>query len=134
MNYMKYDLQLCTRMLNARKSVRVAEDFLFDIHVCSRIIYVLSCQPRVTVTSCLICKVIRYLESIDHLCINPIHRIRVSSSGVNKLMVYLTIVKIYYFTVTFGWHDSSISWATLKYAHLSSTNSLYQNVGPELDL
>ena len=33
---------------------------------------VLSCQPRVTVTSCFVNKVIRDLESIDHLCINPI--------------------------------------------------------------
>ena len=31
--------------------------------------YVLSCQPRVTVTSCFVHKVIRDLESIDHLCI-----------------------------------------------------------------
>ena len=35
----------------------------------------LSCQPRVTVTSCFVCKVIRDLESIDPLCINPIRRI-----------------------------------------------------------
>ena len=35
----------------------------------------LSCQPRVTVTSCFVYKVIRDLESIDHLCINPFHRI-----------------------------------------------------------
>ena len=35
----------------------------------------LSCQPRVTVTSCFVYKVIRDLESIDHLCINPILRI-----------------------------------------------------------
>ena len=35
----------------------------------------LSCQPRVTVTSYFVYKVIRDLESIDHLCINPIHRI-----------------------------------------------------------
>ena len=34
----------------------------------------LSCQPRVTVTSCFVYKVIRDLESIDHLCIIPIHR------------------------------------------------------------
>ena len=34
-----------------------------------------SCQPWVTVTSCFVYKVIRVLESIDHLCINPIHRI-----------------------------------------------------------
>ena len=39
------------------------------------IILLLSCQPRVTVTSCFVYKVIRDLESIDHLCINPIHRI-----------------------------------------------------------
>ena len=35
----------------------------------------LSCQPRVTLTSGLVNKVIRDLESIDHLCITPIHRI-----------------------------------------------------------
>ena len=35
----------------------------------------LSCQPRVTVTSCFVYKDIRDLESIDHLCINPIRRI-----------------------------------------------------------
>ena len=38
-------------------------------------ICLLSCQPRVTVMSCFVYKVIRDLESIDHLCINPIHRI-----------------------------------------------------------
>ena len=38
--------------------------------------YLLSCQPRVTVTSCFVYKVIRDLETIDNLCINPpIHRI-----------------------------------------------------------
>ena len=35
----------------------------------------LSCQPRVTVMSCFVYKVIRDLELINHLCINPIHRI-----------------------------------------------------------
>ena len=35
----------------------------------------LSCQPRVTVMSYFVNKVIRDLESIDHLCINPIRRI-----------------------------------------------------------
>ena len=30
----------------------------------------LSCQPRVTVASCFVYKVLRDLESIDHLCIN----------------------------------------------------------------
>ena len=33
-----------------------------------------SCQPRVTVTSCFVYKVIRDLESIDHLCINHIRK------------------------------------------------------------
>ena len=37
--------------------------------------FLLSCQPRVTVTSCFVFKVIRDLELIDHLCINPIRRI-----------------------------------------------------------
>ena len=32
----------------------------------------LSCQPIVTVMSCFFYKVNRDLESIDHLCINPI--------------------------------------------------------------
>ena len=32
----------------------------------------LSCQHRVTVMSCFVYKVSRDLESIDHLCINPI--------------------------------------------------------------
>ena len=36
---------------------------------------VLSYQPRVTVTSCFLYKVIRDLFSIDYLCINPILRI-----------------------------------------------------------
>ena len=36
---------------------------------------VLSCQPRVTVTSCFVYKVIRNLELIDHGCINPIRRL-----------------------------------------------------------
>ena len=49
----------------------------------------LSCQPRVTVTSCFVFKVISDLESIYHLCINPI---RVSSSGMHKLLFNLTIV------------------------------------------
>ena len=35
----------------------------------------LFCQPRVTVTSYFVYKVIRDLYSIDHLCINPIRRI-----------------------------------------------------------
>ena len=35
----------------------------------------LSCQPRVTVTSRFVYKVIRDCVSIDHLCIYPIRRI-----------------------------------------------------------
>ena len=35
----------------------------------------LSCPPRVTVASCFVYKVIRDVESIDHLCINPIRGI-----------------------------------------------------------
>ena len=41
----------------------------------SAVAQLLSCQPRVTVTSCFVYKVIRDLESIDHLCINPIRRL-----------------------------------------------------------
>ena len=36
---------------------------------------VLPCQPRMTVTSCSVYKVIRDLASVDHLCINPFFRI-----------------------------------------------------------
>ena len=40
-------------------------------------VYILFCKPRVTVTvtSCFVYIVIRDIESIDHLCINPIHSI-----------------------------------------------------------
>ena len=38
--------------------------------------YLMSCQPRETVRSCFVYKFIRDKGSIDHLCINPIHRIR----------------------------------------------------------
>ena len=38
-------------------------------------IHLLSSQPRVIVMSCFVYKVIRDLESIDHLFINPIRRI-----------------------------------------------------------
>ena len=39
------------------------------------VLNVLSCQPRVTVASCFVYKVIWDLESIDHLCINPNTRV-----------------------------------------------------------
>ena len=45
---------------------------------CFYLYYILSCQPGVAgvaVTSCAVYKVIRDLESIEHLCIDPIHRI-----------------------------------------------------------
>ena len=41
----------------------------------SLFLVLLLCQSRVTVTSCFVYKVIRDLESINHVCINPIHRI-----------------------------------------------------------
>ena len=47
---------------------------------------VLSCQPRVTVTSYFVYKVIRDLELIDHLCINPIRRI--GADRINTQMIY----------------------------------------------
>ena len=48
-----------------------------------KIAWLLSCQPRVTVTSCYVYKVIRDLESIDHLCINPIR-----ANRINRQMIY----------------------------------------------
>ena len=45
--------------------------------------FLLSCQPRVTVTSCFVFKVIRDLELIDHLCINPIRRIGLIHSDLS---------------------------------------------------
>ena len=44
-------------------------------HKSMKINKLLSCQPRVTVTSCNVYKIIRDLESIDHLCINPNPRV-----------------------------------------------------------
>ena len=35
--------------------------------------HLLSCQPRVTVTSCFVYRVIRDLDSIDHLCMDRIN-------------------------------------------------------------
>ena len=76
----------------------------------------LLCQPKVTVTSRFVYIVIRYLESIDHLCINPIRRIElihkwsIDSRYLKwcvQVNVYLTIVSKYYVAVTLGWHDSS---------------------------
>ena len=77
----------------------------------------LSYQPKVMVTSCIVYKGIRDIYSIDHPCIYPIRRIglihseqsiRVSANGVYKLMFYFTIVNKKYATVTLGWHDSRV--------------------------
>ena len=75
--------------------------FFFDtnitnVHVININVCVLSCQPRVTVTSCLVYKVIRDLESIDHLCINPIRMIgfihkRSIDSRKLKLSVHVSV-------------------------------------------
>ena len=49
-------------------------------------------QPRVTVTSCFVYKVIRDLESIDHLCLNTSDiSICDSFKGVYMLMFQKTI-------------------------------------------
>ena len=52
---------------------------------------------------------IRDLQSTDHLCIIPIRSdlsIRISSSEVYTIVLYLAIVNNIYVTVTFGWHYS----------------------------
>ena len=69
-------------------------------------------------TSCFAYKVIRDLESIDHLFINPICRIGL----INKqsfdsrylkwsvhIVLYLAIVNKIHVNVTFGWHYSSMA-------------------------
>ena len=40
---------------------------------CFYLYYILSCRPGVTVNSLFVGKVIKDIESICHLCINPIH-------------------------------------------------------------
>ena len=48
---------------------------------------------------------------MDHFCIDYYTSdtsIRISSSGVYKLIFYLTIVKKHDVTVTLGWQDNSI--------------------------
>ena len=47
-------------------------------------ISLLSSKPRVTVTSCFVYKVIRDLESIDHLYINPTAD-RINTQLINRL-------------------------------------------------
>ena len=69
-----------------------------------------------TVASCFVYKVIRDLQSIAHVCINPISRkwllqidlsLWDSSSGLYKLMFYFKIVNIVIGIVTLGRHDST---------------------------
>ena len=51
---------------------------------------VLACQPRVT---CFVYKVIRDLESIDHLCINPIRSTVVPTKSDSDAMFCLQSYK-----------------------------------------
>ena len=57
---------------------------------------------------CFVYKVIRDLESIDHLYINPntqvIYRVNCTSECFTE-----QLLTQYYVTVTLGWHDSGIS-------------------------
>ena len=73
-------------------------------------------------TSCFIYKVIRDYESIIHKCLS----IRISSSGVYKLMVYLAIVNKTRRHVTLCWQDSS------KNAHTVNKNSLVIVINPSV--
>ena len=65
-----------------KKKISVILYLFFMLRICFDLFvpsvhntWLLSCQPIVKVTSCFVYKVIRDLKSIDHLCINPIHRI-----------------------------------------------------------
>ena len=66
-----------TEMGKADSEVGITDSGVAYIYITGdiKVGLLLSCQPRVTVMSCFVFKVIRDLESIDHLCINPIHRI-----------------------------------------------------------
>ena len=96
-----------------------------DHRLCFKLL--LPCQPRMTVTSHFVYKVIRDLESIDHLFINPIHRIGliytsdlsicVSSSEVYTLVFYLAIVN----TVLYHGHF----WLARQYNYASSVTLLW---------
>ena len=63
-------LQLLTQVIFPSYSSVPSQQSESQIHI-----HLLSCQSRVTVMSCFVYKVTSDLESIDHLCINPIHRI-----------------------------------------------------------
>ena len=64
----------CVKLTNATTTKHVTESNTKK-HTSCLIRGLLSCQPRVTVASCFVYKIIRDLESINHLCINHIHRI-----------------------------------------------------------
>ena len=57
---------------------RVKHESIYNLGLttCDRVCdIILSCPPRVTVTSCFVYKVVRALWSRDYLCINPIRLI-----------------------------------------------------------
>ena len=68
---------VCNYLRPSNNSIQLI--FYFDsdnlLRLSKMVKCLLSCQPRVTVTSCFVYKVIRDLESIYHLCINSIRRI-----------------------------------------------------------
>ena len=59
-------------------------------------IIILSCQPRVTVTSCFVNKVIRDLYSIDHLCITYIINTQVIYRFASAQVEYTFKFKFYF--------------------------------------
>ena len=64
-----FDIQTKFNSVSTLFSTEFLKELADDIEV------LLSCQPRVKVTSCVVYNIIRDLESIDHLCIYPILRI-----------------------------------------------------------
>ena len=62
---------LCIQITLLQESVQWVYRY-WGMEIQIHIILLLSCQPRVRVTSFFVYKVIRDLESIDHFCINPI--------------------------------------------------------------
>ena len=69
--------QLWECMPNCTASLAIQQVFSKPclVNLISKDTHLLSCQPRVTVTSCFVYKVIRDLWSIDYLCFNPILQI-----------------------------------------------------------
>ena len=77
---------ICT-CVNSGTSTRATETFTLTV-LCKY--HLLSCQPRVTVMTYFVYKAIRDLESIDHLCINPIRRIGL----IHKVTYRFTLVQV----------------------------------------